>query len=382
MEKYKTLRHFLVAKLYKDIKRYRISKLLSWKPLSPLESGCTAIIAMCSKMPYVLGANLDCLNKNQWKALKEVLITVDAEKGALPDGFEEDILHQFSQLNITFLYYNHQQAKLSAKISDSFIYSWLSWSICLNHVRTKTVLIHDYDALVLSGKAFEKRYQAFLESGAKIQGITWYKANGFVTEDHLATTFETFADVNWIRSFPPVMGYNKVAIFKKRKVDYDTYLDIQANYTPIEQRTVMPMSIEEVVHPSQMITQYMNFRNTPGKRLPCFAVTMIPFFYFLSGQKEAIINAIKALQQSNLERIDLLSDGVLMNFYLLDTKLVNLMLKLMVQALIGLEVKPFKALIEYGIELYRITQTPPEQVWVSDFTDIQREFILSAKNLN
>lgn len=382
MEKYKTLRHFLVAKLHKDIKRYRISKLISWKPLSPLESGCTAIIAMCSRMPYVLGANLDCLNKNQWSELKEVLIAVDDEKGALPEGFEEETLQKFPQLNITFLYYNHQQAKLSAKISDPYIYSWLSWAICFNHVRTKTVLIHDYDALLLSAQMLEKRYQAFLESGAKIQGIMWYKANGFVTEDHLATTFEAFADVNWIRSFAPIMGYNKVGTFKGRKVDYDTYLDIQANHTPIEQRTIMPMSIEEVVHPSQMITQYMRFRNTPGKKLACFAIIMIPLFHFLSGQKEAIINATKALQQDNLEQVNLLSDGVLINFTLLNTQAVDFMLKLMVQALVGVEIKPFKTLIEYGTELYRVTNTPRTQIWGGDFTNAQREWIENAKNLS
>jgi hypothetical protein len=381
MEKYKTFRHFLIAKLHKDIKRYRISKIFSWEPLPQLESGCTAIIAMCSRMPYVLAANLDCLNKNRWSELKEVLITVDAEKGALPEGFEEDILQRFPQLKITFLYYNQQQAKLSAKISDPFIYSWLSWGTCLNHVRTQTVLIHDYDALLLSAQALEKRYQAFLESGVKIQGITWYKSNGFVTEDRLATTFEAFADVNWIRSFPPVMGYNKVGTFKGRRVDYDTYLDIQANHTPIEHRTIIPMGIEEVVHPSQMITQYMRFRNTPGKRLACFAVIMIPLFYFISGQKNAIINATQVLQRSPLERVDLLSDGVLMNLSLLDTKSVDFMLKLMVQALIGLEIKPFKALIEYGIELYRITKTPQEQVWVGDFTNAQREWIEVARAL-
>lgn len=104
MTKYQTLRQFLIAKLHKDIKRYRISKLLSWEPLSPLESGCTAIIAMCTRMPYVLAANLNCLNKSQWQELKEVLITVDAEKGALPEGFEEDIVQKFPQLKITFIY--------------------------------------------------------------------------------------------------------------------------------------------------------------------------------------------------------------------------------------------------------------------------------------
>jgi hypothetical protein len=177
------------------------------------------------------------------------------------------------------------------------------------------------------------------------------------------------------------MGYNKVGTFKGRRVDYDTYLDIQANHTPIEQRTVIPMSIEEVVHPSQMITQYMRFRNTPGKKLACFAVTMIPLFYFLSGQKNAIINATQALQQDNLERVDLLSDGVLINFSLLDTKAVDFMLKLMIQALVGLEVEPFKELIDYGTALYQVCKTPAEQVWVGDFTVAQREWIEHAKNI-
>jgi hypothetical protein len=378
MEKYKSYLQFLIAKLHKNIKRHKISKLFSWEPLPPLESGCTAIMAMCSRMPYVLGANLYCLEKNQWDDLKEVLITVDAEKGALPDGFEDEIFQKFPQLKITFFYYNRQQAEFTAKVNDPYIYSWLSWGTCMNHVRTKTVLIQDYDALVLSAKALEKRYQAFLESGAKMQGISWYKANGFVAEDHLATTFEAFMDVDWIRSFPPVMGYNKVAIFKGRKVDYDTYLDIQANHTPENQRTIIPMSEEEVVHPSQMITQYMRFRNSPGKALPCFAVTMIPFFHFLSGQENAIANATQALQQGNPEQVDLLSDGVIMNFYRLDTKAVDFMLKLMIQAQIGLGMKPFKELIDYGTALYKVCKTPSEQIWVGDFTDVQREWIEAA----
>lgn len=381
MEKYKTYLPFLIAKIHKNIKRYKISKLFSWKPLPPLEEGCTAIIGMCSRLPYVLGANLYCLNNSQWKDLKEVIITVDAEKGALPDGFEDDILQQFPQLNVTFFYYNHQQAEFTAKVNDPYIYSWLSWGTCMNHVRTKTVLIQDYDALVLSGQALEKRYHAFIESGAKIQGITWCKISGFEEQDHLATTFEAFVDVNWIRSFPPVMGYNRVGFLKGRKVDYDTYLDIQANHTPENQRTIIPMSQEELVHPSQMITQYMRFRNSPGKPLPCFSVIMAPFFYFLSGQENAITNATQALQQENPTRVDLLSDGVLINLSQLETKAVDFMLKLMIQVLVTHQKSPFKALIDYGTALYQACKTPPEQIWVGDFTATQREWIEAAKTL-
>jgi hypothetical protein len=379
MDKYKTYSQFLIAKIHKEVKRYKISKLFSWEPLPDLETGCTAIIGMCSRMPYVLGANLYCLDKNKWDDLKEVVITVDVEKGALPEGFEDEIIQKFPQLKMTFLYYNHQQAEFTTKINDPYIYSWLSWCTCLNHVRTKTVLIHDYDALTLSGKALERRYQAFLESGAKMQGVAWYKNNGFVVEDHLATTFEAFADVNWIRSFPPVMGYNKVAIFKGRKVDYDTYLDIQANHTPENQRTVMPMSEEELVHPSQMITQYMRFRNSQGKALPCFAVTMIPFFHFLSGQENAIVNATLAIQQGNPERVNLLSDGILFNLSQLETKAADFILKLMIQVLVTHKKSPFKALIDYGTALYKVCKTPSKQIWVGDFTDMQRERIEAAK---
>ncbi len=381
MEKYKTYLPFLIAKIHKNIKRYKISKLFSWEPLPPLESGCTAIIGMCSRMPYVLGANLYCLNKSQWESLKEVIITVDAEKGALPDGFEEDIIQQFPQLKITFFYYNRQQAELTAKVNDPYIYSWLSWGTCMNHVRTKTVLIQDYDALVLSGNALEKRYHAFIESGAKIQGITWCKISGFEAKDHLATTFEAFLDVNWIRSFPPVMGYNRVGLLNGRKVDYDTYLDIQANHTPENQRTIRPMSEEELVHPSQMITQYMRFKNSPGKALPCFSVIMTPFFYFLSGQENAITNATQALKQENPERVNLLSDGVLINLSQLETKAVDFMLKLMIQVLVTYKKSHYQALIDYGTALYKACKTPEEQIWVGDFTDAQREWIEAAKAL-
>jgi hypothetical protein len=353
--------------------------LIYWEPLPPLEPGCTAIIGMCSRLPYVLGANLYCLNNSQWEYLKEVIITVDAEKGALPEGFEDEIIQKFPQLNVTFFYYNRQQAEFTAKIGDPFIYSWLSWAICLNHVRTKTVLIQDYDALVLGKNALERRYRTFLESEAKIQGVVWYKSNGFVTEDHITTTFEALIDPNWIRAFPPIMGYNRVGLFKGRKIDYDTYLDIQANHTPENQITMIPMSLEELVHPSQMITQYMRFKKSPGKALPCFSVIMTPFFYFLSGQENAITNATQALKRESPKRVDLLRDGVLINLSLLNTKTVDWIMKNIIQVLVKEDIKPFRDIIDYGTALYQVCKTPEEQIWVGDFTDAQREWIEAAK---
>jgi len=379
MEKYPTYIHFWVAKIYRDIRRLRIAKLLSWQPLPPLAPGCTAIIGMCSKLPYVLGANLYCLNQCCWEDLKEVIVTVDAAKGSLPAGLEEEVIAKCPNLKITFLYYTPEQVELTDKIKDPFTYSWLSWGTCLNQVRTETVLIQDYDALVLSKDALQKRYRAFVESGAKIQGIVWYKTNNFKEEDHLAMTFEAFADVRWLRSFPPIMGYNRVGSLQGRRVDYDTYLDMQANYTPREQRTLMPMTTEELVHPSQMITQYMRFRLSPGKVLPSFSVVMVPFFYFLSGQTAALKNATKAVEQAKAMEVNLLGDGVLINLSLLDPKSVDFILKLMLRALVRLNIAPFREMVDYGTALYQVCKTPPEQIWQGDFTEEQHDWIEKAK---
>ena len=43
--------------------------------------------------------------------------------------------------------------------------------------------------------------------------------------------------------------------------------------------------------------------------------------------------------------------------------------------------KPFKDVIDYGIALYKACKTPPNQIWLGDFTRVQREWIEAAKVL-
>lgn len=380
--KYKNYLHYVLAKIYRCLIRYHLAKLISWTPQpSPLTPGCTAIIGACSKLLPVLSANLTCLTNYRWETLTEVFITVDADKDSLPPEFEEEIRSKFADLKITFFYYTAYQAYLTEKIKLPFAYSWLSWCISLDHVRTDTVLIHDYDALVF-GDALARRYQLFRQSGAKIQGVAWYKVNGFREEDRLAMTFEAFVDVSWLKSFAPIQLFNRVGTFNGRWVDYDTLLDIQAHDTCPEQRSIIPMNPDELVHPSQMIHQYTMFRKFPGKELPCQAIIMIPFFNFLGGQKNALTLALESLQEEgHFHDADLLGDGTKINLTFLEVKAVDFMLKLMLQALIKLQIPPFKELVDYGTILYRVCNTPSERVWVGDFTPEQRQWLEIAKNL-
>jgi hypothetical protein len=378
--KYQNHLSFFLAKAYKIWLRYRIKNIVSWSRGARLDPGCTAVIGMCSQLPGILAANLTCLSKSRWSDLKEVLIVVDGKQGVLAEGFEKTILNKFSELNITFLYYDERQANLTEKIKLPYIYSWLSWCIAFSQVKTQTVLIHDYDALVL-GNFFEERYLEFQKSGAKIQGIAWYNRNGIVVSDRLATTFEAFVDVAWIKSFSPIQLFNKVEKYKDKTVDYDSLLDIQANHTPESQRTIMPMDLNKLVHPSQMIHQYTMFCKFPGKTLPCFSIIMIPFFNFLSGDESALEKATQAILQGKRESMDLFGNRVKINLSELTTPQVDWMLKQSIQVFIALKISPFKALIDYGTALYQIAKTPSEKRWLGDFLPEQRQWINGAKSL-
>jgi hypothetical protein len=235
-------------------------------------------------------------------------------------------------------------------------------------------LIHDYDALVFGG-TLRRRYEEFVKSGAAIQGVSWYAVNGLVSNDRLATTFEAFAQVPWLRSLPPVSLFNKIGIKDGRSIDYDTTLYIQDRLLRPEQRTCMPMDLEELVHPSQMIHQYTMFRKFPGRPLPSFSMPMLPLFAALSGKPEAFDDAARSLRSAPRGAVDLAGDGTPMNLQQLGVPQVDWTLKQMIQAALMLELPPNRALMDYGTALYDHVGASPDQRQ-GDFTPRQREWML------
>lgn len=375
--KYSNVFGFVLAKAYREYTRLRIARLVQWEPQRESVEGCTAVIGMCSRLPSVLAANLECLQAGRWPALKSVRVVVDNLPGSLAAGFEAELVRRFPDLDLHFHYYNPEQAALAEKLKLPYLYSWLSWCIGLAAAKTRHVLIHDYDALIL-GQALGKRYARFLQSGVKIQGITWYHGNGVRGEDRLATTFEAFVDARWLRAFEPVAMFNKVAFRKGRSVDYDTLLDLQENRLSEAERDIMPMGIQDLVHPSQMIHQYTMFRKFPAAPLPCSSIIMIPFFSWLGGDERALTQAVAALGTSPRTRVDLLGDGSVFNLSQLTTAAVDWILKQMLQVLVARQVPPFAELLEYGRALYRAAGTPTGQEWIGDFLPDHRQWLSRA----
>jgi hypothetical protein len=247
---------YWMAWLYREWLRHRIRKLVHWASLKNPEPGCTAIIGMCSRLSDVVAANLLCLHRSRWPALKRVLIVVDAVRDGPLEKMEIKVKEICTHLDVEFFYYSKDQMKLANELQLPFVYSWLSWCSAIQRVTTEHILIHDYDALIV-GNTLQHRYNEFVSSKSKIQGVAWYDVNGLLATDRLATTFEAFVDTTWLRSMPPIARFNKMARKGDRSVDYDTLLAAQDRELLPEQRTMVPMNLAELIHPSQMIHQYV-----------------------------------------------------------------------------------------------------------------------------
>jgi hypothetical protein len=370
------IKHWM-AWLFREWLRRRIRGLVSWTVLGNPQPGCTAIIGMCSRLPDVLAANLVCLHKSRWSELRKIVIAVDTTRTEAFADIEAHAKSICPEVELEFIYYSQYQSHAAEGLQLPFVYCWLSWCIALAKVTTQHLLIHDYDALIV-GKTLQSRYVEFVDSKSKFQGVSWYNGNGVVSADRLATTFEAFADTAWLRAMHPIALFNKMALKEGRSIDYDILLEAQDRLLPREQRTMVPMNLEELIHPSQMIHQYTMFRRHPRKSLPCFSMPMIPFFMYLSGKTEALTISLNALKREPRYSLKFLGDGTEFNFEQLDILQIDWALKQMVQGLVALERPPDNIVYLYGRALYALINTPADEVWRGDFTAPQRVWIENA----
>ena len=147
-------------------------------------------------------------------------------------------------------------------------------------------------------------------------------------------------DAIWLRTADPVDLFNKFEIIDGRSIDFDTTLDFQYRKSKAEERTVVQMSLDELIHPSQMICQYTMFRRYPARLLPCFSIPMIPFFDYLSNTGKSLTGPTGVLENGHLSDLDLLGDGTRINLSMLNVAHVDWLLKQIAQACCALSIPP------------------------------------------
>jgi hypothetical protein len=162
-------------------------------------------------------------------------------------------------------------------------------------------MLHDLDALLLEPATLRRHYAAVRAGDAEYLGVKYYTGQGLVPDDRLVTTFELMFDADFVRSrFRPIDLFNNVRRFEGRRVEFDTFLHAQS---VAGRRKVLPIDEESMVHPSQMICQYVDHVN--GRPVPpgTSNVLMIPYYFEIGGDPGPLRDALGQLRGGKGPRV-------------------------------------------------------------------------------
>jgi hypothetical protein len=127
-----------------------------------------------------------------------------------------------------------------------------------------------------------KRLQAIRRLDCQYLGIVDYEGNGVARADGLAATIELVIDARFVRrTFRPIEIFNHVAMYRGRRADFDTFLYAQTRAGRSES---IPVGLDDLVHPSQMICQYAYMRQGDRRLvLDKNNLMLIPYFIAVGG---------------------------------------------------------------------------------------------------
>lgn len=286
--KYTTNTRYWAAKLRRFAVRLAISPLVEWKPLLHPNDGYTMIVGVNPGLLGMLDANLRLLARQDLSLMRQLIIVVGTSRSRVEASrIETRLKAEFPTLPLTFLYYTPVQYRIAASIRWAWVYSWLSWCIGIAEAKTRYVILHDFDALLIRRDLLINRYRSMLDHQVQYVGVRAYEGNGVLAQDELVTTFELMFDAQFVRKqFEPLDLFNHVTMYQGRTVDFDTFLYAQSMSGA---GTIVPIEQTEMVHPSQMICQFVELTER-GRLLTSkyHNLMLIPYYLFLSGDGKSM----------------------------------------------------------------------------------------------
>lgn len=274
-------KRFLRKRILRAGMRTLIRPLISWKPIAQPKDGYTILIGCTQRLVSMIWANLSMLNRCDMTGCDQVLIGIDSLPGELGIDLDAKAKEVAPNLRVKFLYYTPHQARITRLINWGWIYSWLNWSKGISQTRTKYAFLHDFDALLLNPSIIRQRWDMIRSMDVDYLGHSYYDGHGVSPADKMVTTFELMFDAELVRkNHRPIELFNTMAIFKGRRVEFDTFLNAQARSS---KRFSTPIVREDMVHPSEMIVQFVDFNagrdRTPAKN----NLMMIPYYQAVGG---------------------------------------------------------------------------------------------------
>ncbi len=274
--------------------RALIRPLVSWEPNASPREGYTIVIGCNQRLLSMLWANLRLLGKLDLTGCDAVVLGIDLSREDLPAGFEDRVRRELGGVEARVACYTPAQMRITRWIDWGWVYAWLNWCLGIGLVRTRYAFLHDFDALLLRPDAIRRRYDLIREKGVDYLGVAYYEGLGIGPEDRLVNTFELMFDAAKVRQrHRPIELFNTMATYKGRRVEFDSVLYAQSRAgTTLAEKMVE----HELVHPSQMITQFVDFTagrgRTPGKN----NLLMIPYYLALGDDWTMLEDLVRQME--------------------------------------------------------------------------------------
>lgn len=272
-----------------------IAPLVSWQPLTNPQPGYTVLVGCNRNLGGLLMANLAALARQERTNLREVILTIDGSEEEVGFNVAERAKAVAPGLPVRVIHYTEAQRTVSRKIDWGWVYAWLSWCVGIAHTTTRYAMLHDFDALLLRPDVLEERYREIQARNVEYLGIAYHAGGGTKESDRLCRTFELMFDAQFVRANnKPIDLFNTMRWMGGRRVEFDTFLNAQHLAGT---RDIIPLPEAHMVHPSQMICQFVDHRQ--GRPLKANNnLLMIPYYEYLGGDASLLADVTAQLAKS------------------------------------------------------------------------------------
>jgi hypothetical protein len=244
--------------------------------------GYSIVVACHHRFPEMLIANLRLLARQDLTHMDRLIIVFDTVPDDRLAAIELRMLRDFPAFRIQFLYQTHYQARLLGLINWGWVDCWLSYCKGIDAATTRYVMLHDMDAMLLRQDIVEERFAAIRERDDQYVGQGWYVGNGIEERHQIVYIVELMFDAIFLKErFHPLDLFNQVTTLHGSRVHLDTLLYPQL---VAGRRSVLPIAEDDMVHPSQVISQFSHLTNRRGYVPPAVNnLFFIPYFLQLAG---------------------------------------------------------------------------------------------------
>ncbi|NRB09172.1 MAG: hypothetical protein HRU34_20045 [Richelia sp.] len=277
-----------------------------WSPLKDPEEGYTVIIGVPWQLWELIDIPLLSLQGADMSSCREVILAVDTTEAQLKQKYGTDrvakTLENYADLQPRLLYYNEWQNLICRVLRWNWVDCWLTWVIGLAKTNTRFALLHDFDAVVIDPEFCEKHFKMIAETDRAFVGVQIDKAFDYYQGDKVFRTIELMLDASLVRSlFAPVDLFNRPRRLRKARILCDILRDIQLRL-PRQKRLFHKLEEDQIVHPSQVVSQWHQLREATGSFTPIdySPLFVIPYFRHLTGDSTSLISLTENLRAGNM----------------------------------------------------------------------------------